>query len=102
MPKISKRDVLNVGVNAALAGSTIASKITSHTHGSAETALKGAGHGILELLEHRYPGFEGFLKAIEKIMGGTFQKLMGRLKVWCIHLFHVIDQVLILLALIQN
>ena len=91
MLKISKRDVLNVGVNAALAGSSIASKIASH--GSAETALKGAGHGILELLEHQYPGFEGFLNAIEKIMGGTFQKLKGRIEVWQIHLLYVIDQV---------
>ena len=91
MLKISKRDVLNVGVNAALAGSSIASKIASH--GSAETALKGAGHGILELLEHQYPGFEGFLKAIEKIMGGTFQKLKGRMEVWYIHSSYVIDQV---------
>ena len=100
MLKISKRDVLNVGVNAALAGTSIASKIASH--GNAETALKGAGHGIFELLEHKYPGFEGFLKAIEKIMGGTFQKLKGRLKVWYIHLFYVIDQVLIIFVLIQN
>ena len=99
MPKISKRDVLNVGVNAALAGSSIASKIVSH--GNAETALKGAGHGILELLEHKYPGFEGFLKAIEKIMGGTFQKLMGRLKVdTFIYYMSLIK--FILLALVQN
>ena len=71
--------VSKVGLGAGMKVVRVVSDLSSRL--GAEKALKWTMHGILEVLEAKYPSLKGILDMIKNIEKGPFQTLKNRIKV---------------------
>ena len=71
--------VSKVGLGAGMKVVRVVSDLSSRL--GAEKALKWTMHGILEVIEAKYPSLKGILDMIKNIEKGPFQTLKNRIKV---------------------